>query len=157
LIKTFQKSNSALFSQLQSNEFTVEYLSPLVVRKEIENIILNKNKEKEEISLTDAKFMQEHSVIFWNLIWYFKRIGVDSCYLLDTVLNKRINQAKSQLNNENTFSSSIVTLFQTKIAKPYHKHTHIKLTCLWDNLKLKNHVKHYEVSLYLSWLNSGES
>ena len=56
------------------NEFSVQYLSPLVVRKEIENIIVNRSKETVENCVFDSKFIEEHSVIFWNLIWYAAEI-----------------------------------------------------------------------------------
>lgn len=133
----------------------MQYLSPLVVRKEIENIILHKKEENQNETLIDAKFMDEHSVVYWNLIWYFKRIGVDSGYLLDSLLNSRVNALKSQLSTkENEYK--FVSNFQNKIAKPYHKHQHVRLKCMWDNLKLQNSIKNYEVPLYLSWLNSGK-
>ena len=59
----------------------------------------------------------------------------------------------SNLNiNHNSFASN----FQNKIAKPYHEHQHVRLKCMWDNLKLQNSIKNYEIPLYLSWLNSGK-
>lgn len=126
-----------------------------MVRKEIENIILHKKEENQNETLIDAKFMDEHSVVYWNLIWYFKRIGVDSGYLLDSLLNSRVNALKSQLSTkENEFK--FVSNFQNKIAKPYHEHQHVRLKCMWDNLKLQNSIKNYEIPLYLSWLNSGK-
>ena len=109
----------------------------------------------------DSKFIEEHSVIFWNLIWYFKRIGVDSSFLVDIFLNSRIEWLKVQSKNIATEtqielkSYLFVTPFQSKISKPYHFHPHVKLNCMWDNLKLQNLTKDNEIPLYLSWLNSG--
>ena len=138
-------------------EFSVEYLSPLVVRKEIENIILNKSKDEE--TLIDAQFMLKHTVIFWNLTWYFKRIGVDGSYLLDNLLNSRLEQARQVLADHgyqlNDTPPTFLTGFQTKASQPFGQHSRVKLTLLWDNVKLKNEVDKYEIPLYLSWLNAG--
>ena len=117
---------------------------------------MNQSKDtKEEYSLINSKFMEEHSVIYWNLIWYFKRIGVDSCFLLDNLLNTRIKAAKNY-SDIHEVESSFLTLFKNQITKPYHSHLNVKLTCMWDNLKLKNTIKIHEIPLYLSWLNSGK-
>lgn len=134
----------------------MEYLSPLVVRKEIENIILNKLNDTD--ALIDSSFMAKHAVIFWNLIWYFKRIGVDGCYLLDNLLNSRLAFCRQSLadlgyklnDNQPNFLSN----FQTKCSQPFGQHSRVKLTCLWDNLKLKNTNQTFEIPLYLSWLNA---
>jgi len=127
-----------------------------VVRKEIENIILNKSKDEEV--LIDAQFMLKHTVIFWNLTWYFKRIGVDACYLLDNLLNSRLEQARQVLADHgyqlNDTPPTFLTGFQAKVSQPFGQHSRVKLTALWDNIKLKNEVDRYEIPLYLSWLNA---
>lgn len=134
----------------------VEYLSPLVVRKEIENIILNKSKTDEP--LINENFMNEHLVIFWNLIWYFKRVGVDGSYLLDLLLNERIESRKRSLADNGIFivqqKSNHLSSFQDMITKPFFRHTHVKVNCMWDNLKMKNDINYYEAPLYLTWLNA---
>jgi len=102
--------------------------------------------------------MLKHKVIFWNLTWYFKRIGVDGCYLLDNLLNSRLERVRQVLadhgyklnNNPPTF----LTGFQTKVSQPFGQHSRVKLTVLWDNVKLKNKTDNYEIPLYLSWLNA---
>jgi hypothetical protein len=140
------------FRKLNSSEFTVPYLSPFVVRKEIENIIVFNNNDNHDF--INSKFLEEHSVIYWNLIWYFKRIGVDSGYLMDILLNDRINILKNQLEIQ-IRELKFLTNFQNKISKPYHKHNHVRLNCMWDNLKLQNSIKNYEIPIYLSYLVSG--
>ena len=50
--------------------FQLPYLSPLVLRKEVESLILlegPKFLEKEE-------FVREQPIIYWNLVWYFSRL-----------------------------------------------------------------------------------
>lgn len=54
--------------------FSVPYLNPLVLRKELENIIAQEG----DLSLSKSKFIDEHPIIYWNLIWTFERINVQT-------------------------------------------------------------------------------
>lgn len=53
---------------------TVPYLNPLVLRKELENVL----SQEGDSCLTKHKFIQEHPIVYWNLIWYFERINLTS-------------------------------------------------------------------------------
>uniref|UniRef100_A0AAY4E1I3 DENN/MADD domain containing 4B n=1 Tax=Denticeps clupeoides TaxID=299321 RepID=A0AAY4E1I3_9TELE len=53
---------------------TVAYLSPLVLRKELESLLENEG----EMVLSQAQLLDNHSIIFWNLVWYFQRLGLPS-------------------------------------------------------------------------------
>ncbi|KAM3873619.1 DENN domain-containing protein 4B [Diretmus argenteus] len=55
-------------------QVTVAYLSPLVLRKELESLLENEG----EAVLAQAQFLDSHSIIFWNLLWYFQRLGLPS-------------------------------------------------------------------------------
>ena len=48
-----------------SDNLTVPYLNPLVLRKELENILT----EEGDSSLRNSKFVDEHPIIYWNLVW----------------------------------------------------------------------------------------
>uniref|UniRef100_A0A8C3A621 DENN domain containing 4B n=1 Tax=Cyclopterus lumpus TaxID=8103 RepID=A0A8C3A621_CYCLU len=56
------------------NSFQVAYLSPLVLRKELESLLENEG----EAVLAQPQFLENHSIIFWNLVWYFQRLGLPS-------------------------------------------------------------------------------
>lgn len=43
---------------------TVPYLSPLVLRKELDNILANEG----DLSLGSDEFLDQHPIIFWNLV-----------------------------------------------------------------------------------------
>lgn len=43
------------------------YLSPLVLRKELE-IVLDREGD---VALTSADFVDEHAIVYWNLVSYF--------------------------------------------------------------------------------------
>ncbi|KAM6967781.1 LOW QUALITY PROTEIN: DENN domain-containing protein 4B [Aplochiton taeniatus] len=53
---------------------TVAYLSPLVLRKELESLLENEG----ESVLSQPQLLDSHSIIFWNLVWYFSRLGLPS-------------------------------------------------------------------------------
>lgn len=50
------------------------YLSPLVLHKELESLLEN---EGEQVIHT-SKFINQHPIIFWNLVWYFRRLDLPS-------------------------------------------------------------------------------
>ena len=53
---------------------TVPYLNPLVLRKEMENVL----SQEGDACLTKHRFILEHPIVYWNLIWYFERINLTS-------------------------------------------------------------------------------
>uniref|UniRef100_A0A8C6LF44 DENN domain containing 4B n=1 Tax=Nothobranchius furzeri TaxID=105023 RepID=A0A8C6LF44_NOTFU len=55
-------------------QVTVAYLSPLVLRKELESLLENEG----DAVLGQPQFLDSHSIIFWNLVWYFQRLGLPS-------------------------------------------------------------------------------
>lgn len=58
----------------QSNQFTVPYLNPLVLRKELENILTQYGDN----ILCRSQFVDGHAIIYWNLMWFMERIGVQT-------------------------------------------------------------------------------
>ncbi|XP_040854374.1 DENN domain-containing protein 4B isoform X3 [Ochotona curzoniae] len=50
------------------------YLSPLVLRKELESLVENEGSEV----LALPELPAAHPIIFWNLLWYFQRLGLPS-------------------------------------------------------------------------------
>lgn len=170
-----QQQQQQRLSQLKmgSVELHVQYLSPFVLRKEFENIILMSKKRTngeenggEDMSsqsrprIIDAAFIVEHSVIFWNLLWYFKRIGVDSGHLATILLNTRLSELRNKSKedqqlevSEFKFRTFVPTPTQLSNNKPASRqHPNVLIKCMWDNLKLKEEDTHHEVPLYVSWL-----
>ncbi|XP_076639422.1 DENN domain-containing protein Crag isoform X4 [Colletes latitarsis] len=70
---------------------TVPYLNPLVLRKELESVL----SQEGDSCLTKHKFIEEHPIVYWNLIWYFERINLTS-HLPDLWLNN--DKKKDQIN-----------------------------------------------------------
>uniref|UniRef100_A0AAY5EYG1 DENN/MADD domain containing 4B n=1 Tax=Electrophorus electricus TaxID=8005 RepID=A0AAY5EYG1_ELEEL len=66
---------AALSSSLGGTpQVTVAYLSPLVLRKELESLLENEG----EGVLSQVQLVDSHSILFWNLVWYFTRLGLPS-------------------------------------------------------------------------------
>ncbi|KAM9214270.1 DENN domain-containing protein 4C isoform 1-T1 [Leptosomus discolor] len=112
---------------------SVPYLSPLVLRKELESLLEN---EGEQVIHT-SKFINQHPIIFWNLVWYFRRLDLPS------------NLPGLILTSEHCNNG--VQLPLTSLAQD-SKLVYIHL--LWDNINL-----HQEPGepLYISWRNLNSS
>ncbi|XP_036372451.1 DENN domain-containing protein 4C-like [Megalops cyprinoides] len=106
---------------------SVPYLSPLVLRKELETLLEN---EGEQVIYTH-KFLSQHPIIFWNLVWYFRRLDLPS------------NLPGLILTSEHCNNG--VQLPQTSLPQD-SKQVYVQL--LWDNINL-----HQEPGepLYLQW------
>ncbi|XP_061573775.1 DENN domain-containing protein 4B-like [Cololabis saira] len=75
-------------------QVAVAYLSPLVLRKELESLLENEG----EAVLAQNQFLENHSIIFWNLLWYFQRLGLP-CNLLQLVRGSPLVRHFTQSEN----------------------------------------------------------
>nr|AGL94524.1 putative DENN domain containing protein 4B-like protein [Oncorhynchus mykiss] len=75
-------------------QVTVAYLSPLVLRKELESLLENEG----EAVLAQGQLLDSHSIIFWNLVWYFHRLGLPS-NLLQLVRSSPLANQLAQSEN----------------------------------------------------------
>uniref|UniRef100_A0A673JNL5 DENN/MADD domain containing 4B n=1 Tax=Sinocyclocheilus rhinocerous TaxID=307959 RepID=A0A673JNL5_9TELE len=64
------QSESSVPSVGGAPQVTVAYLSPLVLRKEMESLLENEG----EAVLSQVQLLDSHSILFWNLVWYFTRL-----------------------------------------------------------------------------------
>uniref|UniRef100_A0A3B4CIV9 UDENN domain-containing protein n=1 Tax=Pygocentrus nattereri TaxID=42514 RepID=A0A3B4CIV9_PYGNA len=96
---------------------SVPYLSPLVLRKELESLLEN---EGDQVIYTQ-KFLSQHPIIFWNLVWYFRRLDVPS--ILPGLI----------LTSEHCNNGVQVHLSQTSLPQD-SKQVYVQL--LWDNVNL---------------------
>ncbi|XP_042355436.1 DENN domain-containing protein 4B-like [Plectropomus leopardus] len=76
-------------------QVTVAYLSPLVLRKELESLLENEG----EAVLAQPQFLENHSIIFWNLVWYFQRLGLPSNLLQLVRASPLVSQFTQQENS----------------------------------------------------------
>lgn len=106
---------------------SVPYLSPLVLRKELETLLEN---EGDQVIYTH-KFLSQHPIIFWNLVWYFRRLDLPS-HLPGLILTSE--------HCNNGVQLPLTSLSQDS------KHVFVQL--LWDNINLHQEP---EEPLYLLW------
>ncbi|XP_059580661.1 DENN domain-containing protein 4C isoform X6 [Alligator mississippiensis] len=108
---------------------SVPYLSPLVLRKELESLLEN---EGEQVIHTST-FINQHPIIFWNLVWYFRRLDLPSnlpgLILTSEHCNEGVQLPLSSLSQDS-------------------KLVYIQL--LWDNINLYQEPGE---PLYISWRN----
>uniref|UniRef100_A0A8C6TG72 DENN/MADD domain containing 4C n=1 Tax=Neogobius melanostomus TaxID=47308 RepID=A0A8C6TG72_9GOBI len=106
---------------------SVPYLSPLVLRKELETLLEN---EGDQVIYTH-KFLSQHPIIFWNLVWYFRRLDLPT-HLPGLILTSE--------HCNNGVQLPLISLSQDS------KQVFVQL--LWDNVNL-----HQEPGdpLYLLW------
>ncbi|CAG2163408.1 unnamed protein product [Oppiella nova] len=126
--KQFSKSKSS--SSLEP--ITVPYLSPLVLRKEVENVLSNEG----DLCLAKPEFVDEHPIIYWNLIWYFKRVNLPS-HLHGLCLYA------------NTFNKNKTQNIENFKLNDYQK---VSVRCMWDNEKLHEDIG--SSPLHRLWLES---
>ncbi|KAM4707264.1 DENN domain-containing protein 4C [Discoglossus pictus] len=108
---------------------SVPYLSPLVLRKELESLLEN---EGDQVVHTST-FINQHPIIFWNLVWYFRRLDLPS-NLPGLILTSEHCNGGVQLPQASLSQDSKLVYIQL----------------LWDNINL-----HQEPGepLYVKWRN----
>ncbi|TRY91750.1 hypothetical protein DNTS_026180 [Danionella cerebrum] len=67
-------NQSETSSSEASPQVCVAYLSPLVLRKEMESLLENEG----EAVLCQRKLLDTHPILFWNLLWCFTRLRLPS-------------------------------------------------------------------------------
>uniref|UniRef100_A0A182JSM0 UDENN domain-containing protein n=1 Tax=Anopheles christyi TaxID=43041 RepID=A0A182JSM0_9DIPT len=115
------KSSPRTSSKHQQDMISVPYLNPLVLRKELENIL----SEEGDLALTKKKFVEEHPIIYWNLVWFMERIDVNT-HLANLVLPNQEDDKADPLSTVKT----------------------IDVRCLWDNLRLHSEAG---PAMYMLW------
>uniref|UniRef100_A0AAQ4NRN3 DENN domain containing 4A n=1 Tax=Gasterosteus aculeatus aculeatus TaxID=481459 RepID=A0AAQ4NRN3_GASAC len=112
---------------------TVPYLSPLVLWKELESLLENEG----DPVITEADVVDQHPIIYWNLVWYFRRLDLPS------------NLPGLMLTSEHcNRDSQVPRHWMSEDSK------HVLIQMLWDNLKL--HQDSVQ-PLYILWNTFSES
>ncbi|KAK3857896.1 hypothetical protein Pcinc_035879, partial [Petrolisthes cinctipes] len=105
---------------------TVPYLSPLVLRKELETVLGHEGDH----CLTLPAFTDHHPILYWNLLWYFSRLRVPShlpglCLSASCVSSRRRDSSWQQADWNNVY-----------------------VRCLWDNAKYHDELG---IPMYVQW------
>ncbi|XP_015267235.1 PREDICTED: DENN domain-containing protein 4B isoform X2 [Gekko japonicus] len=74
LCNGFAEPQAPRSSAPRVEHLTFAYLSPLVLRKELETLLENEGGD----FLSQPELVDNHPIIYWNLVWYFQRLGLPS-------------------------------------------------------------------------------
>ncbi|KAI4831052.1 hypothetical protein KUCAC02_002653, partial [Chaenocephalus aceratus] len=101
---------------------TVPYLSPLVLWKELESLLENEG----DSVITEADMVDQHPIIYWNLVWYFRRLDLPS------------NLPGLMLTSEQLVTRSASVSVSRQVPRHWMSEDskHVLIQILWDNLKL---------------------
>lgn len=72
----------------------VPYLSPLVLWKELESLLVNEGDQ----ALSSPSIVDQHPIVFWNLVWYFRRLELPSNLPALILASQHCNH-RNQVNN----------------------------------------------------------
>lgn len=105
-------TNSSAEDDLFTNykKISVAYLCPIVLRKELENVVDNEG----DFCLTNTQFILEHDIIYWNLLWWLLRTNLPT-HLTGLYLTHFLKEQSLEHLN---------TKFDSK---------NVNVVCLWDN------------------------
>ncbi|XP_008410439.1 C-myc promoter-binding protein isoform X1 [Poecilia reticulata] len=68
------RDGPALAQASSPDPVTVPYLSPLVLWKELESLLVNEGDQ----AISSPSVVDQHPIVFWNLVWYFRRLELPS-------------------------------------------------------------------------------
>lgn len=112
----------------------VPYLNPLVLRKELENILVQEG----HVVLARPQFVTEHPIIYWNLVWFLERADINThlpglCAAVGEDVDKETTDV---LETEDPLSSG-------------SRQKKVVVRCLWDNVEL--HSSEVGTPMYVLW------
>ncbi|XP_059352778.1 DENN domain-containing protein Crag-like isoform X4 [Daphnia carinata] len=121
-----------LVSPVTFGPISVPYLSPLVLRRELEGIL----EQEGDVCLTQASFVDQHSIIYWNMLWYFERVGLMS-HMAALIL--RANIGLNETNNNNDSEATEVAC-RVHASWSSADERNISVKTKWDNARLHDEL-----------------
>ncbi|XP_029909890.1 C-myc promoter-binding protein isoform X2 [Myripristis murdjan] len=94
---------------------TVPYLSPLVLWKELESLLVNEGDQ----AISSPSVVDQHPIVFWNLVWYFRRLELPSNLPALILASQHCSHGD-----------------QTPLSVSSEDSKHVFVRIMWDNLKL---------------------
>ncbi|XP_022663000.1 C-myc promoter-binding protein-like isoform X2 [Varroa destructor] len=110
---------------LPCSDFTVPYLSPLVLQKEVENVLEGGNEV-----FTRPNFVDEHPIIYWNLMWYFSRLRLPTHIPQLCVGSGLLRKGLQSINQEESGQGDVLP------GEGCDQRVDVIVRTVWDNPKL---------------------
>ncbi|KAK0048974.1 DENN domain-containing protein 4B [Biomphalaria pfeifferi] len=118
-------------SASSSEPIVLPYLSPLVLRKEVEFVL----DHESNMCLVSDTFVEDHPIIFWNLVWFFRRIELPTHLTGFLLTSKAFNaNKKDELQSGNKTKS--------------YTSQNILIRPQWDNIRIHDEIG---LPMYLAW------
>ncbi|KAH9487854.1 C-myc promoter-binding protein [Bulinus truncatus] len=127
--KTAIKKDFMSRSASSSEPIVLPYLSPLVLRKEVEFVL----DHESNMCLAADSFVEEHPIIFWNLVWFFRRIEVPTHLTGFLLTSKAFNANKTETSTKN---------------KGNFTSRNILIRPQWDNVRIHDEIG---LPMYIAW------
>uniref|UniRef100_A0A669CK21 DENN/MADD domain containing 4A n=1 Tax=Oreochromis niloticus TaxID=8128 RepID=A0A669CK21_ORENI len=105
-------SSSSSSCSSASAPVTVPYLSPLVLWKELESLLVNEGDQ----AISSPSVVDQHPIVFWNLVWYFRRLDLPSNLPALILGSQHCSHEDQMLSSEDS--------------------KQVLVRIMWDNLKL---------------------
>jgi len=132
---------------IESDPIIVPYLCPLVLRKELENVL----EHEGDSCLVQSRFVDEHPIIYWNLVYFFHRAYLTShlrglCLHAKSVIptHKKVVDPNGEITEEE---------FKIHDSWETVDHRNVFIKCKWDNPKFH---EQFGQPLYLQYLGLKE-
>lgn len=113
----------------------VPYLNPLVLRKELENILVQEG----HAVLARAQFVTEHPIIYWNLVWFLERAEINTHLPGLCAANEETEEEKAARQEGLAHDPLGSKVRERKVV----------VHCLWDNVEL--HSSEVGTPMYVLW------
>ncbi|XP_034444461.1 C-myc promoter-binding protein isoform X1 [Hippoglossus hippoglossus] len=110
-----ESSGSAGTAAPASAPVSVPYLSPLVLWKELESLLVNEGDQ----AISSLSVVDQHPIVFWNLVWYFRRLELPSILPALILASQHCRQGDQTPQSVSSDDSKQVLV-----------------RIMWDNLKL---------------------
>ncbi|BFY98657.1 hypothetical protein BsWGS_01697 [Bradybaena similaris] len=112
-----------------SEPIVVPYLSPLVLRKEVEYVLDHEGNS----CLASDTVVEEHPIIYWNLVWFFRRIEVPTHLTAFLLTSKAFSCNKPQ---------------NVAKYKDLYTNRNILIRPQWDNVRIHDEIG---LPMYSAW------
>ncbi|XP_028399036.1 C-myc promoter-binding protein-like [Dendronephthya gigantea] len=118
-------SQSSLYAIPEERDvISVNYVSPLVLRKELENLMDNEGVG----ALESPDIIREKQVIFWNMAWYFRRLNLPT-HLTDHIYGNYGDD--DPFDRPKDFDGQVIVSTSWDSERP-NDNDHIPLYVLWN-------------------------
>lgn len=112
----------------------VPYLNPLVLRKELENIM----GQEGHAVLARPQFVTEHPIIYWNLVWFLERADINTQL---SALCAKVGETERE--------NSVEEHEDDPLSSGVRQQKKVVVRCLWDNVEL--HSSEAGLPMYVLW------